>query len=230
MKIRRTPHFSRLLLTCAAPYIAVDFLALPKSAGVKQLINVWCDPLIGVARSGKGVLSFDAAIHQDQEGLTLNFAPGRHTDADVVGHVCVFPARRLEGFWAATSERFRPKLYFAVFPPKEPFDDRELSSIRDQFADYMQSDGSQEMVEFAQWIREGREVVARPLVMGYLRNGGSGFCALIILMHLMQSSRNKLESARESRLLSEGRCPKCQFDLTGNCEAGCPECGWMRGV
>ncbi len=27
---------------------------------------------------------------------------------------------------------------------------------------------------------------------------------------------------------TEGRCPKCDYDLRGDLSSGCPECGWQR--
>ena len=28
--------------------------------------------------------------------------------------------------------------------------------------------------------------------------------------------------------IKRGRCPKCGYDLRGDLESGCPECGWGR--
>jgi len=37
-------------------------------------------------------------------------------------------------------------------------------------------------------------------------------------------------SAKRFIRAKRGRCPRCGYDLRGNLDAGCPECGWGRAA
>lgn len=39
--------------------------------------------------------------------------------------------------------------------------------------------------------------------------------------------RNTIQKRARWRMFN-GLCPKCKYDLQGNVEVGCPECGWRR--
>ena len=42
------------------------------------------------------------------------------------------------------------------------------------------------------------------------------------------TSRSVWRRARGALAIRRGRCPRCRYDLGGETEAGCPECGWRR--
>ena len=40
--------------------------------------------------------------------------------------------------------------------------------------------------------------------------------------------RTAIRDARRNLRTRRGLCPTCKYDLRGDLDAGCPECGWNR--
>ncbi len=62
----------------------------------------------------------------------------------------------------------------------------------------------------------------RPLAFGFLTNT---VCYAVLTWPISRLPGVLSRRRRQRR----GRCPTCGYDLRGNLEHGCPECGWRRG-
>jgi len=68
-----------------------------------------------------------------------------------------------------------------------------------------------------------RVLPLRPIALGFIINTLL-YAAALLLMFIACAYVRRLMRIRS------GRCPQCGYDLRGDLERGCPECGWGREV
>ena len=72
------------------------------------------------------------------------------------------------------------------------------------------------------WANEGyRMLPLRPMLPGFVADTilfAAGFLSLFVLFQQVQRYDRRLR----------GQCAICGYDLRGQPDAGCPECGWNR--
>jgi hypothetical protein len=207
-------------------WLAIDFLTLPATSGVKRLLTSAFDSLVQRARSGPHSYTETAWIVQ-RGGLLELSSDFEKDEPAYVGTVMANPSCRRAGWWAPTHEAFRANVvsFFEV-----ELTDEQLQQVRDLFATHLASQPLEHMTEYAQWVREGRTHVARSLPWGYVRNSVAITMAFILLIACLDWMLSRLLRWRDGRVMRRGCCPKCGYLLRYEFSAGCPECGWRREV
>ena len=76
-------------------------------------------------------------------------------------------------------------------------------------------------------IVDARALPIVPIWRGLIINGLIFGCAWYVILFDVPGLLRRRK--RKTRRI-EGRCPACGYDLKGEFEAGCPECGWRREV
>ena len=212
-------RYKTLVFLVAGLWLLIDFLALPRSTGVKQMLGDLWSNMFPTARTSHPWHE-SATIHRDPEGISLDFDSKRFEEPSRVGDAVAYPTRHLYGWWAPTSEAYNTRLevypYVALTPA-------EMSDVRNLFAGHMDVI---EMPEFAQWIREGRTRVVRRLPWGFVRDAAALICGAIVLIGLADRMRSAMRRLAADRRMRDGRCPKCGYDVRGAFEQPCSECGW----
>ncbi|MCK4873482.1 MAG: hypothetical protein KAS72_12210 [Phycisphaerales bacterium] len=74
----------------------------------------------------------------------------------------------------------------------------------------------------AKWRRPSDFIPLRPLWVGLVADS---VCYGLLFFLAFLGGKHGRRFARRKR----GRCPLCAYDLRGELDAGCPECGWNRG-
>lgn len=69
--------------------------------------------------------------------------------------------------------------------------------------------------------RDIRIIPLAPVWMGFIGNTALFAAAWWVLFSVLSMTRRRIRTRR-------GRCPRCAYDLRGQRDAGCSECGWGR--
>lgn len=212
--IRQSIHriLRRLITFAAATWLIIDYVNLPYTAGVHDLL-----PQTRTRCCGNWF--HQASIHRDAAGLSLEFNYELFDESTWIGDASVFDRCHLIGWWAPTVDRYRPTLDIYAEPA---LTDDEIAFVRSEFVNYFASIGE---LDFAQWVRDGRTKVDRLLLFGYMRNTLAFLCALLVLIATIRFTRARILSVRTDRRIERGLCSNCAYNLRGARAHRCPECG-----
>ncbi|HWB21083.1 MAG TPA: hypothetical protein VG711_12330 [Phycisphaerales bacterium] len=195
---------------------------MPQTAGVKRFLNSFSS---GGTRDLYSPGTLDATILRRDGGVLLDFSGEHFADKDAIGNVFCYPYGGLYGWWAPTLQVFDLTIYDYSQPALTP---TEAASERIQLADYLESPQGMDMPEYAQWIRSGKQSMWRTIPSGYVRDGISIVCFVLLCSQLVMWFCNAYRKTRTRRALAKGDCPVCGYQLRETLSCGCPECGWRR--
>jgi hypothetical protein len=143
----------------------------------------------------------------------------------VIASITCQPRSRRSGVWAITRETWDPTL--RVTPMARALTKAEMDQARAQYADMVEREQWSSQADFAQMIRNNATPEHRVLWRGYLHNAITVLVGTLSVLS-MTWIRDHMR-VRQARLaLAAGFCPACRYDLRGDLDAGCPECGWRR--
>lgn len=67
-------------------------------------------------------------------------------------------------------------------------------------------------------------VTTIPFWVDYVALGG----VVLLLLGVLVTGFSVIGVFKRNRLINVGKCPMCRYDLRGELDTGCPECGWNR--
>ncbi len=140
-----------------------------------------------------------------------------------IGAVTLRPWRRERGFWAATTEIRDTSLRF--YPHGAAFTPDEQAHIRTAIANSLNEKGEDPL--FVATLRAGGGEFEQVIWTGYLHNAAALCLGSVFLLSLGGIPR-RIITERRADARARGLCPQCRYDLRGETDAGCPECGWGR--
>ncbi|MCC6678002.1 MAG: hypothetical protein IT436_12735 [Phycisphaerales bacterium] len=213
----------------------VDWAALPDSRSARSTAARWF-PFVDAGTTGC-VFSFPIELSRSPAGLHAVYRTEKSvpipSDRDPIYGVSIWRARSTSaGFWGLTSKTESLTIYGADSLASE---DRPrllpaLLALYDAAPDLHEMDPVGHGL-----LRSNLFSRTTTLRAGYLHNALAIALGVLFLAGLPRSliaTARRIATfrgeRRSERRLAHGLCPPCGYDLRGEFEAGCPECGWNR--
>ncbi len=219
----RRPWISATLITM----MLVDACTLPHGSTLGRTFN------LGITRCGCRLGPYggwtEAVVVRAPEGLVLH-APEEAVDIAedaVVASVSCNPRRQPSGVWAITRETWDPTVHISPGITATPLTAEETLRVRSDYADVVERSGWNTRADYGDLIRAGSGAITRVTWTGYTHNAISATLATALLLSFGWV-RDQARAKRERLAILIGLCPSCRYDLRGEHEQGCPECGWRR--
>lgn len=216
----RRPWVSATLITM----MLVDACSLPRTTVVGGSVPTprcrcwgWWRPAAIVVQVGESLRLID---EHDEAAMSADYE-------SVVATLHCSPYERTGGFWAVTRAWWDPAI--RVYAQSRNLTAAEVEALRPQFADIIERGEYSSLSNYADLIRTGAGPFKRIVWSGYVHNAISLMLAWATLISFGWV-RERSQARRHAALMAIGCCPDCQYDLRGDLQRGCPECGWRRGA
>ncbi len=145
--------------------------------------------------------------------------------SSVIATVTCDPSIHAGGVWAITRHRWNPAMIIA--PGTRSLTADEMQRVRNEFADIVQRERWSSIEGYAEQLRNSEPPAQRIVWGGYVHNSVSALLALATMLSFGWVL-DRRRARGEIIALRKGLCPACRYDLRGEINDGCPECGWRR--
>lgn len=135
------------------------------------------------------------------------------------------PRWRPEGAWATTQLRYHPFLLPLDYGSRSS-DFSNRPEVLQHIAGLVSKNCDDD--DFRRWVDSGQQPLYRACLSGYFHNTVAITLASLCVPAFVVGVRNLGRNRIRRRRMARGMCPECDYELRGNLDAGCPECGWRR--